>query len=110
MEKLSKKALKEQWKNRALIGGIYCVKCNGTTNLWIRATTDMQGSKNRFEFSISINSCPETCMSEAWKQFGSSAFSFEILDKIQKKETQTECEFSDDINTLLEIWTEKLKS
>lgn len=108
MDKQSRKALKEQYKNRPLIGGIYGVRCN--TNLCIRATADMQGSKNRFAFLISINSCPETSMMDAWNQYGSSAFSFEILEEIQKKETQTELEFLDDINTLLELWNEKSKS
>lgn len=105
MEKLSIKAMKEQYKNRVLIGGVYCVKCNVNNNFWVRATTNLQGSKNRFEFSVSTNSCPEMCMLEAWNQFGASAFSFEILEEIQKKETRTEREFSDDVNTLLEIWT-----
>ncbi|MDD4844432.1 MAG: GIY-YIG nuclease family protein [Anaerotignum sp.] len=108
MEKLLKKALKEQYKNRVLIGGVFCVKCNGNLNFWLRATTDIQGSKNRFLFSLSNNSCPEPSMIVAWNQFGGSAFSFEVLEEIQKKETQTEREFSDDVNTLLEIWTEKL--
>ena len=107
MGKLSKKDLKEQYKNRVIIGGVYCVKCSDTDNRWTRATTDMQGSKNRFAFSVSTNSCPETCMIEAWKQFGATAFSFEILEEIKKKETQTAREFSDDVNTLLELWTEK---
>lgn len=110
MDKTTKKALKEQYKNRTLIGGVYCIKCNGNVNLWIRSTTDMQGSKNRFLFSLSINSCPETCMIEAWNQFGASSFTFEILEILQKKETQTEREYGDDVNTLLEIWSEKLNS
>lgn len=104
MEKLSKKALKEQYKNRTPIGGVYSVKCNGNHNLWLRSTTDLQGSKNRFDFFVSTNSCPETCMMDAWNQFGPSSFSFEILEKIEKKETQTIREFSDDVNILLEIW------
>ncbi|WP_010250430.1 GIY-YIG nuclease family protein [Acetivibrio cellulolyticus] len=108
MEKLSKKALKEQYKNRTVIGGVYCIKCN--SNLWIRATKNMQGSKNRFAFSVLNNYCPETCMIESWNQFGASNFTFEILEELEKKETQTDREFSDDVNTLLEIWTEKLKS
>ncbi len=102
--------MKEQYKNRAIIGGVYYVKCNSNNKLWILTTTDMQGIKNRFEFSVSINSCPETCMIKAWNQFGASAFTFEILEEMQKKETQTDREFSDDLNTLLEIWTENLKS
>ncbi|WP_304509500.1 GIY-YIG nuclease family protein [Anaerotignum sp.] len=108
MGKSSNKSLKEQYKNRALIGGVYCVKCNDTMKPWVRATTDLQRSKNRFLFSISMNSAPEPCMHDAWNEFGGSAFSFEILEEIQKKKTQTDNEFSEDVDTLLEIWTEKL--
>lgn len=104
MEYNTKKALKEKYKNRLLIGGVYCIKCNGPSNQWFRATTDMQSSKNRFAFSVSANSYPEACMIEAWNQFGASAFSFEILEEIQMKETQTEREFSQDVTTLLELW------
>jgi len=109
VEKLSKKVLKEQYKNRAMIGGIYCIKCNDNNAIWFRATTDMKGSKNRFAFSVAINSCPETCMIEEWNMHGASTFCFEILEQLQKKETQTEQEFSDDVNILLELWNEKLK-
>lgn len=110
MEKLSRKALKEQYKNRVIIGGVYRIKCKSCNDTWLRATADMQGSKNRFQYSVSTNSSPEICMMKAWDQFGASDFSFEIIEEIQKKETQTNREFTDDINTLLELWTEKLNS
>lgn len=110
MDGLSKKALKEQYRNRECIGGVFCIKCDCNNNRWLQATTNIQGWKNRFDFSVLINSCPDTNMMKEWKQFGASAFSFEILEEIKKKETQTEQEFADDVNTLLEIWTEKLKS
>lgn len=109
MDKLSKKALKEQYKNRVLVGGVYRILCNGNGAFWVRATTDLQGSKNRFLFSLSMDSSPEPCMAEAWNQFGKSSFSHEILEELKKKELQTESEFSEDINVLLEIWTDKLK-
>lgn len=104
----SNKVLKEQYKNRVLIGGVYCIKCNDEMIPWIRATTDLQRAKNRFQFSLSMNSAPEPCMLDAWNEFGGSAFSFEIIEEIQKKKTQTAGEFLEDVNTLLEIWTEKL--
>lgn len=107
MEQISRKALKEQYKNRTIVGGIYCITCSGDSKSWIRATTDMQGAKNRFAFSVSVNSCPETGMLSAWNQFGASAFSFKVLEEMKKKELQTDCEFLQDVNTLLEMWTEK---
>jgi len=107
LEKLTKKALKEQYKERVVVGGVYCIKCNDMDQSWMRATTDMKGSKNRFLFSVSANSTPELCMTEAWNRFGPSAFSFEIVEELKKKEAQTEREFSDDVKTLLELWLEK---
>ncbi|WMI79990.1 GIY-YIG nuclease family protein [Anaerotignum sp. MB30-C6] len=110
MKENSKKALKEKYKNKVTVGGVYCVKCSENKNIWLRSTTDMQSSKNRFAFSVSTKTFPEACMIEAWNQFGPPAFSFEILEEIQKKEVQTEQEFSEDVATLLEIWTETLKA
>ncbi len=110
VEKLSRKALKEQYKNRVIIGGVYRIKCKSLNNCWLRATTDMQGIRNRFLHSVTMNSSPEICMMKAWDQFGASDFSFEVIEEIQKKETQTEREFTNDVNTLLELWTEKLNS
>lgn len=107
MDKQSRKELKEQYKNRTRIGGVYCIKCNVNGEQWIRTTMDIQGSKNRFSFSLSMDSYPEQCMETAWKKYGKSAFSFEVLEELQMSETQTEQEFLADINTLLEIWNEK---
>ncbi|SNS90507.1 hypothetical protein SAMN05446037_102659 [Anaerovirgula multivorans] len=106
----SRKELKEQYKNREIIGGVYRIICKENGKFWLRATKEIEVSKNRFLFSIATNSCPETCMIKEWKQFDPSAFSFEILEKIKMEETQTEIEFIEDTNILLEIWKDKLDS
>ncbi len=107
MDKPSRKALKEQYQSRKVVGGVYCIRCSGRDHIWFRATTNMQGAKNRFLFSLSTDLCPEICMMDAWKESGASQFSFEVIEEMEKKETQTEQEFSDDVNTLLELWLEK---
>ena len=48
-------------------------------------------------------------MAEAQKRYGPLAFSLEILEEIQKKETQTERDFADEIDVLLKLWTEKIQ-
>lgn len=107
MSNQSKKELKEKYMSRTVVGGVYCFKCNITKQTWLRATKDIKGTKNRFAFSVSTNSCPDSQLNEAWKQHGAKSFSLEVLEEIEKKETQTDSEFSEDVNTLLELWKEK---
>lgn len=104
MKDFSKKALKEQYKNRVCVGGIYCVKCTESSKKWLRSTIDLKGVKNRFDFSVSTNSCPEISMKEDWNRYGASSFVFEILEELTKKETQSDREFADDVEILLEMW------
>lgn len=107
MEKLIKKKLKEQYKNRTVTGGVFCIKCNGNGRMWIKFTKDMEGQKNRLAFSISTNSCPEPSMLDEWNLYGARSFSFVVLEDMKKGEMQTEGEFTNDIELLLEMWIEK---
>lgn len=87
--------------------GIYCVKCTESSKQWLRSTIDLKGSKNRFDFSVSTNFCPETYMMVDWNRYEASSFVFETLEEITKKETQSDLEFADDLETLLEMWNER---
>ena len=102
-----KKALKAQYKSRKVIGGVYGIRCAAENALWLRATTDLAGAENRFAFSVMTNLCPEPIMAKAWKTHGAAAFSLEILETLQKQESQTDREFAQDIDTLLALWAEK---
>ncbi|MBE6035341.1 GIY-YIG nuclease family protein [Aminipila sp.] len=106
MDKLLKKKLMEQYKNRTVIGGVYCIKCNDNGHTWIKATKEISGEKNKFNFSVSTNSCPEPSMRTAWNQYGGNSFSFIVLEELKKGETQTDEEFAADVAALLEIWLE----
>lgn len=109
MCKPSKKELKEQYKNRTWVGGVYCIKCSNGDS-WLRSTIDMQKSKNRFAFCVATNSSPEMSMQEVWKQFGPTSFSFEVMEEIKRNEIQTENDFAAEVSTLLELWIEKIEN
>ncbi|MDI3536837.1 MAG: hypothetical protein PWR12_1691 [Eubacteriaceae bacterium] len=100
-----KKALKENYKNKSIVGGIYGIRCG--EKVWLKSTKGLEGQKNRFAFSVSTDSCPEPAMLKDWKTFGKEAFSFEVLEELEKKESQSDREFKEDLATLLEIWNEK---
>lgn len=109
MEKLSKKEIKEQYRNRTIIGGIYCIACKDSGRKWIKSTKDLAGQRNKFEFFASTNLCPEPGMSSDWNQYGAQSFSFAILEQLEKGETQTDKEFDDDIRTMYDMLLEQEK-
>lgn len=109
MESQFRKERKEQYKNRKIVGGVYRICCDAAGKSWLKAALDLQGANNRFSFFVATNACPEPAMAQAWKQYGATAFSFTILEKMEKKETQTPDEFAQDMEALFELWTEKEK-
>jgi hypothetical protein len=102
-----KKELKNSYKAKPAVGGVFRIRCAGDGRTWIKSARNLQGRINRFNFSVSTGLCPETDMREAWEAFGPQAFSLSVLEELQQGETQTDREFGDDLGTLLEIWAEK---
>lgn len=108
MERQNRKEMLAAYKERKIIGGICAIKNTVNEKMLISSVTNLQGYKNRFEFSQATGGCIDLRLQKDWGEFGADAFAFEILEELEKKETQTPKEFSDDIKTLKEIWLEKL--
>ena len=108
MDAAQKRKLRQQYKAQPLRGGFYRICCAPAGSAWLRATTELQGAKNRFAFACNVGSCPEPAMRDAWTQYGPAAFTLEVLEELEQKETQTEREFAEDIAVLRELWAEKL--
>ena len=108
MEKKSKKELLAAYKERKIVGGICALKNTINGKQLISAVTDLQGSKNRYEFSLVTGGCLDLRIQKDWDEYGSKAFTFVILEELEKKDTQTMKEFEEDIKTLKTILLEKL--
>jgi hypothetical protein len=103
-----KKELQSQYNEREIVGGVYLIRNTINNKLLLDSSTDIQGSKNRFEFAQKTGSCVTPKLQKDWTEHGASPFVFEVLDELKKNETQSPAEFKTDINLLTEIWREKL--
>jgi hypothetical protein len=104
----TKKELQAQYKERKVTGGVYAVRNTRSNKLLLEASTDLQGSKNRFDFAKVTGSCVHTKLNADWMEQGSGDFVYEVLEELEKGETQTAEEFKADVDLLREMWLEKL--
>lgn len=107
MDAGKKKEIINEYKRKDVVGGVYCVECAPAGKKWIKSTRDLASMKSRFDFSQAINSCPEPIMREAWTKYGGKSFTFTVLENLEKGKDQTDKEYADDLDVLLEICKEK---
>jgi len=107
-DKITKKELKAQYKEREIIGGVYAIKNTLNSKMLLDSATDLQGSKNRFNFSQKTGSCVYMKLQSDWNKQSGEQFVFEVLEELKKGETQTLEEFKADIDFLKEMWLDKL--
>jgi len=110
MDSSQKKELQSNYKSRDMIGGVFLIRNTVNNRILLDAATDLGSRKNRFEFSQKTGSCVELKLKKDWSEQEGSNFVFEVLEELEKGETQTLKDFSADIGFLKEIWLEKLSS
>ncbi|MDD3927773.1 MAG: GIY-YIG nuclease family protein [bacterium] len=103
-----RKELKDQYKQRVIRGGVYRIVNTVNGKYILGHAVDLKAALNRFDFAVANNSCIHYDLQEDWKEFGARAFAFEVLEEIDKKQDQSQKEFKEDLETLEELWREKL--
>lgn len=102
-----RKELRDSYKAKPVIGGICCIRCSGNQRMYMQATRNIDGLRNRFNFAMKTKTAPDPSLVDEWKQYGTDSFSFEVLEELKKGVDQTDKEFGDDIDALYEMWLEK---
>jgi hypothetical protein len=108
VEKQNRKEIQANYKSRKVIGGICAMKNTVNGKQLVIFTADLQGRKNRFEFSKKSNTCADLKLKDDFKSFGADTFVFEVLEELKKSDAQSDKEFSDDLKALYELWLEKI--
>ena len=105
-----KKALINEYKQRKITGGIFKVTNTQNGRYLLDYTPNLQAKHNSFDFMSSSNTCFDYKLKKDWEAFGNQAFTFDIIASIDKKDAQTQDEFMLDLQTLAQLWSEKLDS
>ena len=103
-----RRELKEQYKARKVVGGVYRIVNKENGQFLLQSTDDMQSARNLFQFFQLTDACTLPAIREDWKRCGKEAFALEELEELEKKEEQTTAQFREDLEVLLELWSEKL--
>ena len=107
MKPQNKKDLIAAYKQRTKIGGVYAVTNKETGKALVLASSEIGGIQKRYEFAEATGGCFHPKLQEDAKTFGNGAFTFAVLEEMEKKATQTDREFADDLDVLLSLWLEK---
>lgn len=100
MDRESRKKIIDSYKARRAHGGVFAVRNSANGKRYVSATTDIQGSKNRFEFSQATGSCAYKPMQDDFKIYGKDAFSFEVVEQLTQSEGQSDSDFKNEIDEL----------
>lgn len=103
MDSQKKKELIAGYKERKISGGVYMITNTKTGMRLLAAETNLEGSKNKFDFCIKTNLCSYPKLQEEWKRYGAQAFTFEVLDEIEKKDAQMLSSFQENLEGLLSL-------
>ena len=107
MTDAQKKELIQSYKQRPLTGGVCIIRNSANGRYLLEAQTNPAGSKSRFEFAQMTKTCVHMKLQADWKIFGNEVFTFELLEQIEQKETQTPEEFREELQVLGDLWREK---
>jgi hypothetical protein len=105
---MDKKTLKEKYKQSKVAGGIYRVMNTNNGMYLFNYTPDIRARQNSFEFMVSTSTCFDNRVIKDWESLGGGVFSFEVLETLEKKKDQTREQFIADLETLAQMWDEKL--
>jgi hypothetical protein len=107
-KKKTRKELLQEYKERTITGGVYAFRNAINGKALIQSTGTIDKAKSHLDFSKSTGSCVHPVLANDWTAYGAEAFSLEILETLDKKDTQTNEEFMEDIKALEELWRDKI--
>jgi len=103
-----KKELKLTYKQTPLPMGVYQIKNTISGKVFVGSSMNLPGILNRHRFQLNASSHPIKDMQEDWHQYGSAAFTCEVLE-VLKPEAVLEEDCQKTILALEDKWLTNLQ-
>ena len=104
----SKKEIKQEYKEREKIAGVFQVKNIANGKVLLGSSLNLHGPLNGHKFMLEIGSHRNKMLQQEWNEYGPDKFVFEILEVVRVKNDPS-FNLDDELTLLEEIWLEKLK-
>ena len=102
-----RKEMTNAYKNRKLQGGVYIITNTLNGKYLIDHVANLQSAQNHFQFAVTTGSTVHPRLEKDWKELGTPAFTFEVLEELEQKPEQSQTAFMDDLKTLEQLWRAK---
>jgi hypothetical protein len=86
MKAEDRKAAIAAYKKRGAAAGIFAVRCEGTDEVWVGQTLNLDTMQNRIWFSLRMGSHSNADLQRAWTAHGAENFAYEALEQLEDEE------------------------
>ncbi len=87
--------------------GTYAVRNTATGRVWVGASRNVDGLLNRIRFELKQGSHRNASLAGEWARDGADAFSFEVLDRVKKRDDPA-FDYEAELQTMLALWQAEL--
>lgn len=103
-----KKQLKLEYKETPRPMGVFQIKNTANGKIFIDSSMNLPGSFNGQRFQLSMNGHSNKQLQQDWNTYGSDAFAFEILEKINPEKIAKD-DWREAVSSLKTKWLENLQ-
>lgn len=106
---INKKQLIKDYKLQRQPAGIYAVHNKTDNKMYIGTSKNLPAVLRRFEFTLKTGGFPYQQFADDYNRLGADNFDIKVIDELEVKD-ETEKELDAELESLQEMWIEKLTS
>jgi len=106
---MNKKEIIKEYKNQKHPAGLFIVKNLPENRIFIGKSLNLPAKIRGITFELEMGSHTYSNLAQDFKRLGKEKFEISILDQIEVKD-ETDKELSSELETLEDMWVEKLKN